>query len=239
MACEHIISAVIRRSRRSLLVWRLLSVVTESYRLKVFLGATFGPILGSTSCFGARHRTAAAAYRRASIFVNMALGSNVRRRWLLGNVLLSGGTRQSALDALMIAVKLGNVIPMRLGLRPAVFVNSGRILNDCVVWLSTMFETLSAPRGALRGVIWLLAQLLSRGRVPAKARFIGVYIIQLMIIRYCLPTYLQLDFTEGTHNCNISIHHLLSISRLKIGFILIVIMAVIFMIIELIISIIS
>ena len=139
----------------------------------------------------------------------------------------------------MIAAKLGSVILVQLDLRLAVFVNSGRILINCVVWLSTMFETLWAPRGILRGVIWLLAHLLSRGRVPAKARFIGVYIIQLMTIRYCLPTYLQLDFTEGTHNCNISIHHLLSISRLKIGFILIVIMAVIFMILELIISIIS
>ena len=139
----------------------------------------------------------------------------------------------------MIAVKLGNVIPMRLGLRLAVFANSGRTLIDCVVWLSTMFETLSAPRGALRGVIWLLAQLLSRGRVPAKARVIGVYIIQLMIIRYCLPTYLPLDFMKNIHNCNISIHHLLSISRLKIGFILVVVMAGISMIIELTISIIS
>ena len=133
MVCGRIFSAVTRRSRRSLLAWKLLSVVTESYRLKVLLGATFGPILGSASCFGVRHRMAEAVCRRASIFVNMALGSNVRRWWLLGIVLLSGGTRQSALGASMIAVKLGNVIPMRLGLRPAVFVNSGRILNDCVI----------------------------------------------------------------------------------------------------------
>ena len=128
---------------------------------------------------------------------------------------------------------------MRLGLRPAVFANSGRTLIDCVVWLSTMFETLWAPRGILRGVIWLLAHLLSRGRVPTKARFIGMYIIQLMTIRYRLPTSLQQDITENTHNCNISIYRPLSLSRLKIGFILIVNMAVIFMIIKLTISIIS
>ena len=104
MACGHIISAVIRRSRRSLLVWSLLSVVTESYRSKVLLGAMFGPILGSSGCFGARHRMAIAACKRALIFVNMALGSNVRRWWLLGIVLLSGETRLGALDASKIAV---------------------------------------------------------------------------------------------------------------------------------------
>ena len=74
--------------------------------------------------------------------------------------------------------------------------------------------------------------------MPAKARFIGMYIIQLMTIRDSLPTRLQLDITENTHNCNISIYRPLSLSRLKIGFILIVNMAVIFMIIKLTISII-
>ena len=102
-----------------------------------------------------------------------------------------------------------------------------------------MSETLWTPRGILRGVIWLLAHLLFRGRVPTKAHFIGMYIIQLMTIRYRLPTSLQQDITENTHNCNISIYHLLSLSRLKIGSILIVNMAVIFMIIKLTISIIS
>ena len=102
-----------------------------------------------------------------------------------------------------------------------------------------MFETLSVPRGALRGVLWLLVRLLSRGRVPTKARFVGVYIIRFMIIRYRLTAYLPLDFTKNIHNCNISIHHLLSISRLKIGFILVVVMAGISMIIELTISIIG
>ena len=102
-----------------------------------------------------------------------------------------------------------------------------------------MFETLLVPRGVLRGVSWLLVQLLSRGRVPTKARFVGVYIIRFMIIRYRLTAYLPLDFTKNIRNCNISMHHLSSISRLKIGFILIVIMADIFMIIELTISIIS
>ena len=102
-----------------------------------------------------------------------------------------------------------------------------------------MFETLSAPRGALRGVLWLLVRLLSRGRVPTKARFVGVYIIRFMVIRYRQTTYLPLDFTKDIRNCNISMHHLSSISRLKIGFILIVIMAGISMIIKLFISIIS
>ena len=102
-----------------------------------------------------------------------------------------------------------------------------------------MFETLLVPRGTLRGVSRLLVQLLSRGRVPTQARFIEVYIIRFMIIRYRLTTYLPLDFMKDIHNCNISMHHLPSISRLKIGFILIVIMADILMIIELTISITS
>ena len=102
-----------------------------------------------------------------------------------------------------------------------------------------MFETLLVPRGTLRGVSRLLVQLLSRGRVPTQARFIEVYIIRFMVIRYHLKASLPLDFTMNIHNCNISIHHPSSISRLKIGFILIVIMADIFMIIELSISIIS
>ena len=102
-----------------------------------------------------------------------------------------------------------------------------------------MFETLWTPRGILRGVIWLLAHLLSRGRVPTKARFVGNYIIQLIIIGYRLPMSLQSDITKTIRNCNVSIYHLLSLSWLKIGFILIVNMADIFMVIKLTISIIS
>ena len=66
-----------------------------------------------------------------------------------------------------------------------------------------------------------------------------MYIIQLMTIKDRLPTSLQLDITEKTHNCNISIYRPLSLSRLKIGFILIVNMADILMVIKLTISIIS
>ena len=102
-----------------------------------------------------------------------------------------------------------------------------------------MFETLWTPRGILRGVIWLLAHLLSRGRVPNKARFIGYYIIQLIIIRNRQSASLQPDITKTIRNCNVNIYHTLSLSRLKIGFILIVNMAVISMIIKLTISIIS
>ncbi len=102
-----------------------------------------------------------------------------------------------------------------------------------------MCEKLWTSRGILRGVIWLLAHLLSRGRVPTKARFVGNYIIQLIIIRYRQPASLQPDITKTIRNCNVSIYHLLSLSRLKIGFILIVVMAGISMIIELSISIIS
>ena len=57
----------------------------------------------------------------------------MQRWWLLGIVLLSGETRLSALDASKIAVKLENVTLMWQGLSPAVFVNSGHILNDCVI----------------------------------------------------------------------------------------------------------
>ena len=76
---------------------------------------------------------AKAVCRLASIFANMDPGSNVQRWWLLGIVLLSGETRLSALDASKIAVKLENVTLMWQGLSPAVFVNSGHILNDCVI----------------------------------------------------------------------------------------------------------
>ena len=133
MVCGRTFSAVTRRSRRSLLAWKLLSVVTESYRSKVLLGVVFGLILVSSGCFGARHQMAIAVCKRALISVSMALGSNVRLRWLLGIVLLSGGIRQSALDVLMTAAKLGSVILMQLDLRPAVFVSSGRILINCAV----------------------------------------------------------------------------------------------------------
>ena len=60
-------------------------------------------------------------------------GSNVQRWWLLGIVLLSGETRLSALDASEIAAKLENVTLMWQDLSPVVFVNSGHILNDCVI----------------------------------------------------------------------------------------------------------
>ena len=44
-----------------------------------------------------------------------------------------GGIRLSALDASMIAVKLGNVILMQLDHRLAASVSSGRILINCAV----------------------------------------------------------------------------------------------------------